>query len=82
MRLSCAAALAAVALAGPARAYHETLHVFLTTRALERAAWRAEEVRPPTAADLAALRALFWEAASQLIGQAISLIGMQSATSS
>ncbi|HWE24807.1 MAG TPA: hypothetical protein VG496_12795 [Myxococcales bacterium] len=51
----------------PALAYNEAIHVLITSSAFARRdAWLAEELQPPTQADLDAFRALFWRTAAQL----------------
>ena len=60
-------AAAALLVAFPVHAYNEALHGLLTQRALEaHGEWRSQTLQPPTAADLAALRALFWKTASKV----------------
>ncbi len=51
--------------AGPATAYNEAVHALITGRALAQAPGMADELLPPTQADLDAFRALFWKAAAQ-----------------
>ena len=51
--------------AGPAAAYNEAVHALITGRALAQAPGMADELLPPTQADLDAFRALFWKAAAQ-----------------
>ena len=58
-------AMAMLCSAGPAAAYHEAVHALLTGRALAQAPGMADELLPPTQADLDAFRALFWKAAAQ-----------------
>jgi len=50
----------------PALGYNEVIHSLITSRAFAgRDAWLAEELQPPTQADLDAFRALFWRTAAQ-----------------
>ena len=51
----------------PASAYNEAIHELITRRAFAgRAAWLAEQLVPPTQADLDSFRALFYRAAAQV----------------
>jgi len=55
------------ALSLPASAYNEAIHALVTRRAFpDRGAWLAEELAPPSPADLDALRALFYRTAAQV----------------
>ncbi len=64
---SLALGLAVVSLSLPARAYNEALHGLLTERALgAHDGWASQTLTPPTAADFAALRALFWRTAAEV----------------
>jgi hypothetical protein len=51
-------------LAAPALAYNEAVHALITGRALAQAPGMADELLPPTQADLDAFRALFWKTAA------------------
>jgi hypothetical protein len=51
----------------PALGYNEAIHSLITSRAFAgRDAWLAEELKPPTQADLDAFRALVWRTAAQV----------------
>lgn len=67
LRLAALAVIAVALVAQPALAYNETLHAALARHAFtspERAAWLAQPLQPPTEADLAGLRGLFWKTAA------------------
>ena len=51
--------------AGPAAAYNEAVHALITGSALAQEPGMADELLPPTQADLDAFRALFWKSAAQ-----------------
>ena len=59
-------ALALICLALPALAYNEAVHALITRRAFEEPPPGDALLQPPGEADLAALRALFWETAARL----------------
>ena len=60
------AALAVLFFALPALAYNEAVHALITRRTFAHGSGGSAMLTPPTGADLAALRVLFWKTAAEL----------------